>query len=195
MRELARWGMRRIRLWRPDRNPLRRRWDRWETLAVAMLLGLGLLAVIPAVGMANAAYELGVARESQGRWVSVRLTADAPSVLRVSPDSEVLPETPVRWTRADGRTVKVFAPVPPGAKAGDSVRLWADASGHLVSGPQDHTTTVAQAVTVGVGAMFVVAGAIGAAFGAIRWGLDRRRYAAWEAAWIEADDHWRRRKN
>ncbi|NJP24979.1 hypothetical protein OHB01_33565 [Microbispora hainanensis] len=66
MRPIARWVVSRLRRYRPDHNPLRRRSDRIEAALAAAALAAVLFSVWPAALAAHTVYDAGVAAERVG---------------------------------------------------------------------------------------------------------------------------------
>lgn len=193
MRRIARWVASRVRLYRPDRNPLRRASDRIEALFVALFLLLFATGLVLAPMYGRAVYQDGLRAEQSGRWVTARLVRDAPA----APPYEggaVPARAKATWTGADGRPVTGMVPVRWGAKAGATVRVWLDASGRPVADPPQRSETLARAVAVGLTTVLVSGGIALAGYAGVRALLDRRRYAAWAAEWIVTEREWRRRR-
>jgi hypothetical protein len=98
-----------------------------------------------------------------------------------------------RWTAPDGRARTGRIPVSTGMAAGRTVRLWVNAAGSPAGPPlNDHLApayeaTAAVIATVALGIMLLCLAC------AVRWVLDRRRLAGWEAAWAAVGPHWTRR--
>ncbi|NUW39106.1 Rv1733c family protein [Nonomuraea rhodomycinica] len=197
MGDMIRWVVLRVRLYRPDRNPVRRRTDRLEAVGVMVALALLLLSVWPAVVVGRMAYENGTRSERAGagarRAVTATLVRDAPTTLadeHVSPGAKV--EAVARWTGPAGKPMTGPVTAPAGARAGTRVSVWVDARGEPAPPPRRHGETVFDAVTA---ALLMLAGGAAvslSAFRGLRCLLDRRRYAAWDAAWAEAARRWRR---
>ncbi|MFC6085864.1 Rv1733c family protein [Sphaerisporangium aureirubrum] len=186
MRDVGRWVMRRVRLYRPDGNALRRRTDRIESFVVLVcgLLFTGSLALAFATG--GALYRAGVAAERSGHWVAARVLRDAPAP-RTSVDSvRAELRTPVSWTDVRGRTMIAEAPVFLGTRAGSTVRVWLDAKGRPGGTRPDRAMTVARAMAGATGTVTVTGGLLLGCFALVRRSLDRRRYAAWDVAWLAA---------
>ncbi|MEV4808097.1 hypothetical protein AB0K18_49630 [Nonomuraea sp. NPDC049421] len=187
--------MLRLRLYRPDGNPLRRRCDQQESALVLLALALILVSVFPAVLMGGTVCENArrdeEARSAASRQVTATLLENAPSS-RVS-FTEIPAGRPLamaRWMTPAGedRTAKV--PVPALAKAGSTVTVWVGGSGAPALPPTDPVTFQLRGVAV---ASLIVAATAFAAFAALA-GWRRRtygaRYAAWDLAWERADDQW-----
>jgi hypothetical protein len=72
--------------------------------------------------------------------------------------------------------------------------VWADRAGPVAGVPFTHDEITARVIAVGMlaaaGLAIVVIGLAGEA----RWLLDRRRLAAWEAAWTSIGPGWTRRR-
>jgi hypothetical protein len=185
---LLRW----CRLYRQDGNPLRRGVDRAEGVVAAVLLLLGLMAVPVSLALGTAVYERGVRAERSGHWVTAHLLADVPEVAWVSEGTTAMARTQVTWQEPGTGAVTGYAPVTQGAKAGEPVRLWVDASGEPTARPPDRAETVAQAIG---GAFFALLGSVGLlmlVFILVRCGLDRHRDRLWDDAWLVADRRWSR---
>ncbi|MGW2161276.1 Rv1733c family protein [Nonomuraea sp. NPDC001699] len=191
---------RRVRLYRPDGNPLRRRSDRLESVAVLVTALVLLAGVWPAVLAGRLAYEGALQEESAhaaGRHqVRATLLADAPAA-RVT-----LTEMPVRgqramarWTTSSGAVRSGPVPVPAVAKAGSTVPLWIDAAGSPAPPPADRAVLRTRGVVTGTLLMSVIVLAALGGFAGFRWWTDRRRYQEWEVQWARADEDWGRRRS
>jgi hypothetical protein len=175
-------------LW-PDRNPLRRLTDRAEFAVTAVLLAV-FLAGAPLVALAAAGWQASAARAgSVGvHQVAAVLLGDAPPAGSLGVPA-LDPRVPARWPAPGGdRTGLVYAL--PGAKAGRVIEVWTDRSGGLTGAPAqgyeaDLQTAVA-AATASLG-LFAVLLAI---WITARVCLDRRRKAAWDAAWAATSPRW-----
>ncbi|MDF5754278.1 hypothetical protein [Spongiactinospora sp. TRM90649] len=184
MRSWVERAARRVRLYRPDGNPLRRTVDRVESAVVAAAVTLTVASVPVGVTMGMAIHEGELAAERAGRWVTGHLVTDAPKLPWVSADGTSVPVlAPVRWREADGRVVTVRAVVPRVAKAGAAVQVWLDPAGNPVTDPPDRTRSAARAVAAGAGVPIGTAGVLLLVYAAARLELDRRRSAAWARSW------------
>lgn len=178
-----------VRRWWPDRNPLRRRIDRIETL-IAVVLVVVFAAVSPASALAagRSAYQagVGVARDAEHagwRQVSAVLVKDAYYPAGVARGLLTIAEAPARWIAPDGTRRSGEIAAPPGANAGSTVTTWVDAAGRPVTPPLTGTQITEQGVAAGVAAGVGVAVVLLSAWLLARRWLDRRRHAAWDAAW------------
>ncbi|MEO3808239.1 hypothetical protein ABGB17_04485 [Sphaerisporangium sp. B11E5] len=184
MRDVGRWVMRRVRLYRPDGNALRRRTDRVEALVVLVCVLLFAGGLVLAFATGGALYRDGLAAERSGRWVAARVLRDPP-VPRTSTDTmRAELRTPVTWVDARGRTMIAEAPVFLGTKAGTTVRVWLDAKGRPGGTRPDRAMTVARALAGATGTVTVIGGLLLGCYALVRRSLDRRRYAAWDVAWL-----------
>lgn len=181
-------------LW-PDRNPLRRSYDRAEALAlgglaVAFLAG----APLAAATAHHISYGLGArAAHAQQSWRQVRavLLTDAPASVYAAETAEV----PARWTAPDGVPRTGPVPASPTAKAGTAVMVWVDGSGKPAGATPLRLSQVRmQALLAAILAAVVLAQVLVAVGGAVHWALERRRLAAWDAEWQLAEPRWTRRK-
>jgi hypothetical protein len=192
-RARGRWLRGLMRLWRPDRNPLRRTADRVEAAVMAVLivafLGGAPLAAL-AAGRATAA-GLRTERAHAG-WhqVTAVLLQNAPAPAHPLFQVSLEPLVAARWKAPDGtpRTGEVHAPA--GARAGSRVPVWTNNSGRSALTPL-HQGDVAEGIalaallaTIAVATVLTVLGVLA------RWLLDRRRLAAWDARWAATGPHW-----
>ncbi|MEO3811605.1 hypothetical protein ABGB17_21635 [Sphaerisporangium sp. B11E5] len=172
---------RRVRLYRPDRNPLRRRSDRWEALVVALATGLVLLALWPAALAGAAVYRDGLRAEASGPGIRERVVV-------------TLVETPAgarEWRTDQGVLVTGRVAALTDAAAGTSAIVWIDGHGAITTRPRLHAEVVLSAV---LAVLWVELGAIVVALVGhriARRALDRGRHARWDAAWATAGS-WRR---
>ncbi|GAA1694609.1 hypothetical protein GCM10009733_107940 [Nonomuraea maheshkhaliensis] len=187
----------RVRLYRRDGNPLRRRSDRLESAVVLLSVLVVLLSVWPAVVAGRWAYDNALRDESTGsgarRQVMATLLEDAP-VARVS-FTEVptgRQEAVARWATPSGEVRTGTVPVRALAKAGSAVSVWIDATGKAVAPPVDRSVLHLRGVAVGMLIVLVTALLVLCAFAGFRWWVDQARYREWDAEWARASDTWRR---
>jgi hypothetical protein len=176
-------------LW-PGRNPLRRAVDRVEGVMVGAL-AVAFLAGAPLATVAAYGYGAHTARVQQAAWhqVPAVLLAAAPATGYTG----YQPEVRARWRAPGGARRTGTVPVPPGTRAGSTVRVWTDAAGRpadpalqllQVKGRAALAATLAPAL---LGGVLLAAGLLG------RHLLGRRRLAAWEAQWRAIGPRWSRR--
>jgi hypothetical protein len=183
-----------VRRWRPDGNPLRRTADRVEAAVMAMLIAAFLVgAPLAALAAGRAAAVTGSRIEhAQAGWHQVAAvllrgaSATTHPMFQVSLESLV----PARWTAPDGtpRTGEIYAPV--GAKAGSTVPVWADGTGRLTAIPLQSGDVAEEIALAASLATMAVAGVLAAIGLLVRWVLDRRRLAAWDARWKATGPQW-----
>jgi hypothetical protein len=189
------WLGRLLRGRRPDRNPLRRGSDRAETAMLGILLA-AFLAGAPFVAHAAGSWTYaGAVREAQAQQVALHhVRATLLQAAESWNISEGGAEAPARWKAPDGqvRTGQVF--VASGAPAGSTVMVWVDQSGHLTDSPLQPGQVTGRAdmarvlAVVALGVMLSLVGLAG------RWGLDRRRLAAWDTDWLTTEPRWTSRR-
>jgi len=179
-----------------DGNPLRRRTDKIAACAAALLLAAFLIgAPLLSVAAVGWAARSGAAHLQAGRsWRQVSATvlqaAPAPSAAYgVLGNSLVL----ARWTAPDGRGRTGRIPVGARMAVGGTVRLWVDAAGSPAGSPPDHWAVLTREATAAVVAGATLAITLLCLAWAGRRVLDRRRLAAWEAAWAAVGPQWTRR--
>jgi hypothetical protein len=130
--------------------------------------------------------------QAQAGWhrVTAVLLPKAPSSVPPMFQAALQPRAPARWTAPDGtpRTGRVYVPV--GAAVGSTVPVWINASGRPAPPPVRRSDVVEGIVLAALLAAGAVA-AVLAAFGyVVRWALDRRRLAAWDARWAVTGPQW-----
>jgi len=176
-----------------DGNPLRRRIDNIAVGLTALLIAVFLIGA-PVLSMAAArwaghaaATEQRAARSRRQVTAILLQPASPPAVANGVFGSSLVP---ARWTAPDGQERAGRIPVSTALAAGHTVRLWVDAAGSLAGPPPSYDAPVAgealaaAAATVALGMVLWWLGRAG------RWGLDRRRLAAWEAAWAAVGPQW-----
>ncbi|GAA2562533.1 MULTISPECIES: Rv1733c family protein [Streptomyces] len=188
--------VRRVRLWRWRRNPLRRRSDLIEAWVLLATLVLALSAAAFAGLAAAAAVDGALAeRRDRIRAVPAVLTRDAahapPAPASGNEDDSVW--APVRWTAPDGTGRTGRAEVEPGNKAGTAVTVWTDPEGRLVSPPPGGAEARFQIVMAGVTIGGAAAGSVLLGGRLVRSRLQRRRLEEWEAEWRLVEPSWRKR--
>lgn len=192
------WLGRLLRGRRLDRNPLRRRSDRVETVVLGVLLAVFLAGAPFAAHAAGSWAYATSAREAQAQRASLRqvpatLLKPAPAWNAYANGGGV-PEVDARWRAADGqvRTGEVF--VPAGAAAGSVVLVWTNQAGQLVGPPLGPTQLASRAQLAAAAAAGCLAVALIAAGWLARRSLNRRRLAAWDADWLANGPRWSPRR-
>ena len=189
------WLGRLIRGRRPDRNPLRRASDRAETAVLAILMVMFLASAPFAARFASGcayAWALHTAQTQQATFRQV------PAVLLTDPSasdwlaSDGLADA--RWTAPDGRRRTGQVPAPAGATAGSTVLVWTTPDGTITSRPMQRTQVSNTAVLTAIAAVGGLAVTLTFLGWAIRWALDRRRLAGWEADWLTNGPRWTTRR-
>jgi hypothetical protein len=186
---------RRARFVRPAGNALRRRSDRIESVLVAGLLALFVLAGPGAAIAAGSVVDhamLGQVRAEQ-RWHPVTATLAHPDARRLeaSASNWVMPSARATWTTA-GRTHTGWIPLaaPPGKTR--TVTVWVDADG-TPTGPLSAYANLHLAVGLSaLGAALVVAFIVALAAVVTRFVLNRQRMAGWDRAWQAIGPQWSR---
>ena len=184
---------------RLDRNPLRRRSDRVETVVLGVLLAaFGAAAPFAAHAAGSWAYALSV-REAQAQRASLHqvpatLLATAPTWNAYANGEELSPDVNARWRSPDGqvRTGEVF--VPAGAAAGSTVPVWTNQAGQLTSPPLGAIQLASRAQLAEGAAVGSLAIALIVAGWMTRRLLDHRRLAAWDADWLATGPRWSPRR-
>ncbi|MEU3028687.1 hypothetical protein ACPCBC_10530 [Streptomyces incarnatus] len=182
----------RVRGWRWRRSPLRRRCDvveAWTVLVVAVLL----LVVAPLAGVAAGLYThdrdaAGAAAQRAARHRVTATVSGDPAAVRV--ERGHLHRAEVRWTEPGRVTRTAWARVPAGTRTGDTVPVWVDSRGQVVTAPASGAAILQHAVTIGVCAAACAGGAVALGHTVARRVALRHRLAEWERAWARTGPRW-----
>jgi hypothetical protein len=180
------------------RNPLCRTTDRLEGLLIVGTILAAVLAVPLAVGSAQQTYDEGVRASAvaaaHGQWARATLVADAPvSVSGGSDAPSATAETPATWRAPDGTAHRGPVPAPAGAEAGSTVRVWLDDSGRVSQPPPRADQLSDRAVATGLTTWMALELGVVVSYLLLRWLLDRRRLAGWDAEWQRVAPRWTRK--
>lgn len=174
-------------------NPLWRPSDRieaWVSGALFAVLAFGLPAASLSVGWTAYSSEMRTvnAQAAERHQVDARLNANAAGVGGGS-----FQKAPVSWTDKNGTRHSGTAEVKPGTAKGATVRIWVDRDAAVTDAPMPPASAVATGwLAGGLTAGAVAAGVAGARRG-VRYTLDRRRYAQWDAEWQMLEPQWSKR--
>jgi hypothetical protein len=178
-----------------DGNPLSRASDRAEAWVraglLAVFLAAGPLAALAAGGSAS---HMGAETTVGARHLhAVKAVLLQPAPTAISPYAAAyqgrLVWVTARWDTADDSTRTGPVPAPAGSPAGSVVTVWLDASGR-VSSPPEPGRFASDTGLAAVMTLVAVALALRAALQLTRRFLNRRRLAAWEAAWSAIGPRW-----
>lgn len=177
-----------------DHNPLRRRTDRLQTAIMAGLLAVFLagapLIVIAAGSWAHAGGLREQRAELSWHQVPAVLLQSVPRDSAFRHWSSVTYRVRARWTPPGGPARTGEVPAPPGGRAGSRVLVWAGRSGPVAGVPLARDQITGRVIAAAMLALaFLAAVVLGLARAARRL-LDRRRLAAWEAAWRSTGPQW-----
>jgi hypothetical protein len=183
-----------LRLLWPDRNPLRRRCDRFEALILAALV-VAFLVAAPLVVIATEHAVYGdAARRAQGEraaWHQVKaVLLDKPATFGYSAGPEAL----AWWTAPGGARRTGLVTTPINARIGSTVRIWTDASGQQTGPPLSPGQVRGAAVAFAIVAPLVLGIVLLGAGITVRVRLARRRLTAWDAEWRVAGPQWSRQR-
>jgi hypothetical protein len=183
------------------RNPLRRRTDRVETWISAGLLAVFLIgAPLAGTSFGSWVHQGGLREQrAQQSWhqTSAELLAGAPGVPRYE-FRLVLQQTvpvPARWAGPAGLTRSGVVSAPAGSHAGQLVQVWVDSSGRITGSPLLAPELGRRVLGAEVLAPLALAALLLGLSGMARVLLNRRRLAAWEAAWASIGPRWSRHRH
>ncbi len=190
--------LRLVRGWRLDRNPLRRRSDRVETVVLGGLLAVFLAGAPFAAGAAGSWTHASGVREARAqRAVSYPVQAtllQAASGWDAYLGGASVPEATARWRAPDGELRTGLVYVPGGAAGGSTMLIWVTHSGQQAEPPLQPgqiAGRVELAETIAVVALAVVL----AVPGGLAWRtLNARRLAGWDADWLATGPRWSPRR-
>jgi hypothetical protein len=183
------------RLWL-GRSPLHRRADRIEAWIMAGLLVV-FLAGAPLSWIAAGRWvQHGGQSEqrAQQSWhqIPAVLLETAPRLPRYYDRTSWAPQVRVvaRWNLPSGQAREGDISVPAGTPIGQRVRVWVDSSGRPTGPPLFPSVLANREVSAEVIAPLALAILLLALARLIRWVMDRRRLAGWEADWDFTGPRW-----
>ncbi|MFL6126012.1 hypothetical protein [Actinophytocola sp.] len=190
-------ALRLIRLLRPGGNSLARGVDRFEGVAVGLLVLLALVLLPVMLTFGSLTYEdlaEQQAHQNSGRHETVAvLTGDVVESGAVDGSVTTNGKTPARWRTPDGKVHTGLVYAEDGLTSGAEVPVWVDASGRPGDPPMSGLEIVCAAVLIAVLGWLVAAGSLAVAAVGLRRALDRRRFRAWETEWARVEPDWRQR--
>ena len=177
---------------RLDRNPLRRGTDRAETVILAALLA-AFLGGAPFAAQATATWSntafLRQLHTQQATVHQVRATLLEAPVRGGGYAAVLASQADARWTAPDGHAQTGLITAPPQARAGSTVLIWTSQSGNPVT-PLQRGDISQQDALAAAAAVTVLAVLLLLAAWTARRALNRRRLAAWDAAWLATGPRW-----
>ena len=179
-----------------ERNPLRRRTDRFQTWLRVATLVVGLVGLAVTGFAVQRTYATGSASQRETALVGYRTTGQvlSSSDPAVSPDGTIVRGTlRVAWRDHAGRqhTQLVVAPNERKARA-TSLPLWIDARERASAQPPHPGQSAAAATMAGIlgtGLTITVAVIL---YMLVMLPVERRRLAEWQAEWSVVEPGWRR---
>ncbi len=178
----------------PDRNPLRRTSDRVET---SLLVGLFVATAAGAPFAVHAASDTAYGAALRTEQTQVATRHEVRAVLTQAAGSTasaytLSTEVPVRasWTSAAGvkRTGEILALA--GSAKGSEVTIWTDARGDVTSPPLQLSQVAGQGQVAALGAIVGIAALFLSETALVRYVMNRRRMAAWDADWAVTAQAW-----
>jgi hypothetical protein len=177
-----------------DRNPVRRRVDRVQTLLTSLFL-VFLLLVTPAVAaLAGAhAYASGIKAEKREQSSFRQVTATVLKVTEISGDGSghfLHERALLQWKDSSGAVRTGLATLVTPARERDKLTRWTDGDGALSGRPHTREQTLTRTVcdSLGLAAILVIAALESYRMGRRR--LDRKRYELWDREWLYTARKW-----
>jgi hypothetical protein len=188
-----------VRGMRPDRNPLRRGYDRIEAaigvgLLMTFLVGAPLLGIAAGQWTRSAGEHAELAARVRAHPVRAVLLHTAPPAVLSIRAASVESDEPVRWASPDGQVRTAQVPVPGGAKAGATLLVWTDSHGRLAEAPPPPGEISDQVILASTFGPIAVALVTGGAWLAARRVLHARRLRWWDAQWSAIGPRWTSRR-
>jgi hypothetical protein len=170
-------------LWVPrawGRSPIIRRSDRLEALAILAGLAIALAAFPVATQTAHDVHDVGVhaARQQADTRHPVEAVALDDGV-GLSAGIDGASFARVEWYEGSERRIE-RAVVPAITQAGQTVRIWRDDTGDIVDAPATAEDARMTAAMLAVGMWIAIGAASALGVCAVRRGLNRARYSAWD---------------
>jgi hypothetical protein len=177
-----------------DHNPLRRPCDliaAWLTpAAVAIFLILAPLVALSAVVWAHADNAATSRAQRDLHPVPAVLQRSVPGPLMTAGGANTwLTWTEARW-KADGQLKAGLIPAVSGSRAGATVSVWLDPTGHVRVPPLTSGQAQERVISAAAGALAALAALLALLGVAGRCAINRKRLAAWEAAWQLTGPRW-----
>lgn len=178
-----------VRLWRLgpwSRNPLVRPCDRFESVLVLFVVVVVLLMVPFAAAYGTATFTRLDAQARADRAASQQIPAvlmedSLPGAAAVANQSHhTIFHAQAQWS-VQNMAHTGDVPAPTGARAGETVSVWIDENGELVSAPASSTEIAATAVSTAIVAWVVGAIGGGVALCGAHVAITRHRLAHWDA--------------
>ncbi|MEQ7125848.1 hypothetical protein ABN034_15150 [Actinopolymorpha sp. B11F2] len=198
-RRSGRWAVAFARRLAWTRNPMYRTSDRVEGLLLLAVLVAALVAIPLAIGVGRTAYDDGLRQSAQltaaGHWIRATLVETVPETAVSQPDAPTTLTTlaRARWKAPDGSLREAKVPAKAGTAAGTKVPVWVNESGQAVRPPPRTDQVSDKAVATGLTSWMAMELGVVVSFLLLRWLLDRRRLASWEAEWQRVAPRWTRK--
>ncbi len=179
-------------LW-PDRNPLRRRFDRVEAVILAGLLAAFLIGA-PFAGLFAGRWAYGSALHARRAELAASHRVSAVLLTSATRDpAGYVASARASWTAPDGtpRTGEVVTTA--GSPRGTRLWIWVTASGRVSTPPLQLSQVAGQGMLAAVLAVMALAMVLWSAGLVVHVATDRRRLAAWDAEWRVAGPRWSHR--
>ena len=162
-----------------DRNPLQPAGDRINRIVVVLAIVVTMLAAPIAAGVGTAVYDANrdaYAKQAQSRQkITATVVEDT-----VTPDlRRNTVRITVQWYWATTQHTGTLR-ASPTVKAGDTVEIWVDESGSMVSAPKSTTTAVLDATVVAAATWLSVAAVAAFGVAGVRALYGRLRDDAWQ---------------
>jgi hypothetical protein len=191
------WSAQQFRLVRcVGRHPLVRNSDRLEAWVVLIAALVAVLTVpfAAAIGTATHDQQVQVSVRQAAERHTVAVTATADSALEAQAAGVMRFGTPVHWSVGSTEHTGCLE----GAdrlRPGDQATLWVNNFGEQVGPPLSREQATMMAIATAALAWLVVVAVLYTVVRAVRWHLDRIRYAEWTREWqtFDRDDNGRRK--
>ncbi|RKT85824.1 hypothetical protein SAMN05421805_1011324 [Saccharopolyspora antimicrobica] len=174
----------------PGANPLRRRTDLFEPIAV--LLVVLIAAVTAVVAFSVSQNELNTRLAAVEREQASRHQVVATVVAELPSGTTSHRPVAVRWGQPPDERFAVLD-LPARVRAAGSIPVWLDDRGQLTGPPLTRSDATEAAGLAGAGVLLGSALATTLALLLSRAWIQHRRMLAWEAEWAEVEPRWRHR--
>lgn len=175
-----------------DHNPIRRRTDRLESVAMLTALALVVLSLPLALAVGFMAQHQSMTL-SQAQYATRHetgaLVTGAPVAVTADGGATVF-LADAQWSSSDGMLRSGTVEVPANAEPMSTVQIWTDAAGTPVQAPLSSTSALGRGVLATVG---TVAGLAVLFWGGVlvaRRVLNRRRLVDWDVEWRRVSPQW-----
>ncbi|QIZ34312.1 hypothetical protein [Saccharopolyspora sp. ASAGF58] len=180
---------RRVRGIFPGANPLRRRTDYFEPVALLVVVLIAVVTVVASIVIAQSELRDRLGEADREQAAKHQVVATVVAEVGNSGGNAQRPVA-VRWGQPPDEHFAVIE-LPARTPAAGTVPVWLDQQGQLTAPPLTRAEATQAAGLAGAGVLIGSAMFTGVALAGVRLFVTRRRLAAWAAEWEKVGPQWR----